>query len=500
MAKHDFYDPIDLHQKELLNVRLQALLNLPPDPLEGQICYHSISSKKLGAIYDGTEWRYFGLPPLGKSYDSQALMLVDQANQIEGYAYFDGTKEWRKLATSTGVIADYREIGGEDENAVHYNVSDGKNAIERQQARDNIGSTSATPQLILTAGAINDLVVNSNHLVFTGADVVLSGIVAGLNGEEITILNVSGTNLTLLLQSVLSEVSNRFNASVVVPNLSVLRIKYRTTTNRWFLENVGVNDGRYLRKDIEDTKTGNVTFIPAPTISGFFRILSKDGVNNSYLYGGTNAGRGSHVWDGRLDDSPYLFRIDGVSSLSTFRAVQGDVGLGGGNRPVWNFLNRVQFSGVGHILFSGSVASAYILLYDLGGIESYRLKQNGAVFHIRSTIATESIRRDEQRLFYLSTITTAGAINDQALTAGIFNYRFTAATSITGFTLGEIGMSIIIQNNTGATLTLDHESASSIPENRIKIIGASNLVIPIDGKATLIYCTENRWELLSKNF
>jgi hypothetical protein len=112
MAKHDFYDPIDLHQKELLNVRLQALLNLPTDPFEGQICYHSISSKKLGAIYNGTEWRYFGLPPLGKSYDSQALMLADQVNQLPDYAYFDGLKEWRKLETSTGVIDDYREIGG----------------------------------------------------------------------------------------------------------------------------------------------------------------------------------------------------------------------------------------------------------------------------------------------------------------------------------------------------------------------------------------------------
>ena len=390
--------------------------------------------------------------------------------------------------------------GGNDSNAVHYNVADGKNASERQQARNNIGSTSATPQLIVTDGAINDLVFTSNHLVFTGANVVLSGIVAGLNGEEITILNASGTNLTLLLQSVLSIVENRFNASVVVPNLSILRIKYRTTTNRWFLENVGVNDGRYLRKDIEDTKTGNITFIPNTATSGFFRILSKDGVNDAYRYSGTISGRGRHSWDGRLDDSPYVFKIEGVNSLSTFRASQGDVGLGGGNRPVWNFENRVQFSGQGHILFKDAQGTAYILVYNSLGVESYRLKPNGAVFHIRSTISTESIRRDEQRLFYLSTITTAGSINDQALTAGLFNYRFTEATSITGFALGEIGLSIIIQNNTGAALTLDHESASSIAANRIKIIGATNLVIPIDGKVTLIYCTGNRWELLSKNF
>jgi hypothetical protein len=94
----------------------------------------------------------------------------------------------------------------------------------------------------------------------------------------------------------------------------------------------------------------------------------------------------------------------------------------------------------------------------------------------------------------------AGVINDQALTSGLFNYRFTAATSITGFTLGEIGLSIIIQNQTGATLTLVHESSSSLEANRIRLIGNINLVIPIDGKATLIYCTGNRWELLETNF
>ena len=112
MAKNDFYEPIDLHKRELLNARLQALITLPANPFEGQICYHSISSKKLGALYNGTEWRYFGLPPLGKSYDSQALMLADQVNQLPDYAYFDGLKEWRKLETSTGVIGDYREMGG----------------------------------------------------------------------------------------------------------------------------------------------------------------------------------------------------------------------------------------------------------------------------------------------------------------------------------------------------------------------------------------------------
>jgi len=129
-----------------------------------------------------------------------------------------------------------------------------------------------------------------------------------------------------------------------------------------------------------------------------------------------------------------------------------------------------------------------------------RIRINRAYSDNRSSGAEDLIRRDEQRLFYLVTIATAGVINDQALTSGLFNYQFTAATSITGFTLGEIGLSIIIQNQTGATLTLVHESGSSIAANRIRLVGAANLVIPIDGKATLIYATGNRWELLETNF
>jgi hypothetical protein len=346
-------------------------------------------------------------------------------------------------------------------------LSDGKDSSEKQQARNNIGSTSATPQVIPTAGAINDLVVTSNHLVFTGADVVLSGIVAGLNGEEITILNVSGTNLTLLLQSVLSTVENRFNGSVVVPNLSVLRIKYRTTTNRWFFENVGVNDRRYVRKDVADTKTGNLTLndsLLIPT-GGIQAISSSTSANN----GGS-------------------FRF-GEAGVESFRIGRDNVT--GGGFGTNQFIRRVYFYDRVDFRTGGS----------LSGVNTAQINTaTGRIFHSRSGAANESIRRDEQRLFYVRTITTVGTINSLVLQYGIFNYRFTAATSITGFNPDDIGQSIIIQNASSGTLTLVHESSLSIGGMKIRIIGGSNLVIPIEGKVTLIYVTENRWEILSKNF
>jgi len=172
---HIFSSGIDLKKSELINARLQNLFQFPNDPFEGQVIYRS--DLALGAFYSGSVWKFFGVPPLAKVYDSEALMLADQVNQLPDYAYFDGLKEWRKLATSTGVIEDYREIGGskihndleeiqggiegeryhltEDEllklqempdpatgfldtNAVHYDRDDAKTELEKAQARDNI--------------------------------------------------------------------------------------------------------------------------------------------------------------------------------------------------------------------------------------------------------------------------------------------------------------------------------------------------------------------------
>ena len=447
--------------------------SLPPGGTTSQVL------TKLSATDGDADWETVK-PPLHIIYANEAAMLAGQANQVEGYAYFDGTKEWRKLATSAGVIADYREIGGAsgsgaDTNAVHYNAADGKNAIEKQQARDNIGSTSATPQLILTAGAINDLVVTSNHLVFTGADVVLSGIVAGLNGEEITILNVSGTNLTLLLQSGLSAVSNRFNASVVIPNLSVLRIKYRTTTNRWFFENVGVNDGRYIRKDVADTKNGSLTFDYNEELGADYPIQ----VNNNSTSGNNGFLRANDLLG-------VILQINGTLT-QFFRAVSFNGAIGNGDRRV--VINSTNFS------VGGSFAE-----FRNNGSPRIRFDTTGQILHARSTSADFSLNRSEQRVFYLSTITTAGSINNQALTAGIFNYRFTAATSITGFANGEIGRRITIQNDNTVDLVIQHQDVLSIAANRLNLIGAVALTIPTKGKADFEYCTGSRWELISKNF
>ena len=386
--------------------------------------------------------------------------------------------EGSNLPTAINVFATMDDVGGgADSNAVHYNAADGKTAIEKLQARVNIGSTSSTPQLIATAGAINDLAITSNHLVFTGASVVLSGIVAGLNGEEVTILNASGTSLTLLSESVISAANNRFNSAVIVPNLSILRIKYRTTSNRYFLENIGVNDGRYVRKDIADTKTGSL----AINYNEGLGATSPIRINNNSTSGND---RGLELYDNAGNLKVTL--KGGFSQFNQPIVLEGLIA------------NGVRFFRINSL--DSNTGAGSFAQYDLQGIMSMRFDKTGQITHSRSGSAIFSIRRDEQRLHYLLTINTAGAINDQALTDGIFNYRFTAATSISGFDGGEIGRTIDVDNDTGSALTLIHQGALSIAANRIKLIGGTDLVIPIDGKATLKYCTGSRYELISTSF
>jgi hypothetical protein len=80
-------------------------LSLPPGGTSNQVL------TKLSESDGDAGWETVK-PPLHIKYTSQSLMLEDQVNQLPGYAYFDGLKEWRKLETSTEVIDDYREIGG----------------------------------------------------------------------------------------------------------------------------------------------------------------------------------------------------------------------------------------------------------------------------------------------------------------------------------------------------------------------------------------------------
>jgi hypothetical protein len=326
-------------------------------------------------------------------------------------------------------------------------------------------------------------------LVFTGASVVLSGIVAGLDGEEIAILNASGTNLTLLSQDALSSANNRFASGVVVPNLSILRIKYRTTTNRWFFENVGVNDGRYLRKDVADTKLDNTLFIPGTGNSNFFRIRAKDGVSTAYEYVGVGGGLGAHRWDGRRDDTPYIFNVNGVTELTTYREVPP---WGGVNRSTWSFQARINVEGNSYIharAQAGFVNNTIIYAVNSVGTVVAQHFYDGTIFHARSSQSDRSIRRDELYLNYSQTVATAGTINDLAINADCKLLILTGATDLTGVIPVDNTRLLRIEARGGARIIRD-QSASSTDVNRFAL--GADLTIN-DGEVYQFIYTNSRW-------
>ena len=339
-------------------------------------------------------------------------------------------------------------------NKVSYNVADNRSSSEKNQARTNIGSTSATPQVIATAGAIDNLAITSNHLVFTGADVVLSGIVAGLDGEEVTILNTNATALSILSQSTLSDAGNRIIGSLLVPQFSVVRLKYRTTTNRWVIEALGVNDGRYVRKDVADTKTGNLTIIAGN--------LSPQASNGGRLDWVTSAVSGN-------GDGAIRFGENGVEA---FR------------------IGRDNFTGAG---FSTPQFSRPVYFYDntewrnggLFGTNTAKLTvSTGRLFHAKSGASNESTRRDELYLNYSQTVTDGGTINDLAINADTKLLVLTNALILTGV-VGEEGRLLRVRNGGVSNIIISNNDTSSLAANRFQL--DNSFVLPFGRVATFIY-------------
>ena len=98
------------------------------------------------------------------------------------------------------------------------------------------GIVTESTQTVSTSGTINDLVVTSTNVIFTGATVTLTGIVALADNREVNIINRTGSNMTLSYLSTSSAVANRFFfPSTIAPN-GILQIKYSSTQTSWILK------------------------------------------------------------------------------------------------------------------------------------------------------------------------------------------------------------------------------------------------------------------------
>ena len=375
-----------------------------------------------------------GMPPIDGSYASQALMIADQASQTAQYIYFDGTAYWEYLGTTTPSIADYRQIsgGGSDTNKVSYNVADGKTASERQQARDNINVSSGIPQTIATTGTLT-VTRTSNCLIFTGAGAVrLDTVNAGIEGEEIIIINQTGQSMDI--NSTGSTVNSFGNFLGLINNGMSL---FRYSNSRW--------------RPIDQYQV-----ITASAAAGI----------NSYPL--------------------RVYKSNGSTLIFEVRS-QGNVNITGLGSTSIGALNVQQDT-------SGATRQIIRCLDNSGNAVAF-IENAGTIFHARSNGATYSVRRDELPFNYPQTVATAGTINNLSLTnEGIKLLILTAATDLTGVipVTTTTGRLLRIESRVGGGVIIRHESASSTAANRFTLPGAVDLTIANGEVYTFIY-TNGRW-------
>ncbi|MBS4064497.1 MAG: hypothetical protein KGZ74_08045 [Chitinophagaceae bacterium] len=402
-------------------------------------------------------------------------LLQDGATDGQAVVWSAANNRWQPGTVAGG--------GGADTNAVHYNAADGKNKTEKAQARTNIGATDGSPQIIATNGTIPNLNYTSNLLIFTGSNVTLNGLQSGQIGEEVTIVNSTDAVMTLPFNSA-GVPGDNFTGTFQIPRGGILVLKRINTglSNGWF--QVGSN---LLHNQV-------IGFSQALNSLRLHRIFV--GIDPT-----TAAWNIVRPPDGSSPGAP-IMRFQDASNVGQVDITQG--GTIQARSRIW----------VGIPIGSSPGTSAYSFIRPENNsapplIVQTATPDNIAVFNIdrtitqgaRSTASDRLIRRDEMALLYPVTVTTAGTINDQAETAGNFNYYFTAATQINGFASGENGKVKVIHNNNTVDCILAHENAGSIAANRINLIGAADLTIPVGGVVELIYLTTiSRWRLKSKNF
>lgn len=346
--------------------------------------------------------------------------------------------------------------GGSDTNKVSYNVADGKTATEQQQARDNIGLDSGISQIVTTAANINNLARTNNLIVFTtaGSSYVLTGMVAGLEGERVTLVNKRSFNIQIDHLSGLSSSANQFSIGAtytMLPN-EILTFYYDATSSKW------VSDLNFLtkvlRKDVADTKTGQLTLDGQSDSAGAQLLLIENLSNEDVL------------------------TVSGSGVTTLFGTGSGTVGT----------LTVQQKS-------TGASSQTIRTVKDTGVI-SIALENQGTIFlSSRSTGASYSTRRDELPFNYPQTVATAGTINNLSLTdEGIKLLILTTATDLTGVVpvSTTTGRELKIEGRVGGGVIIRHESASSTAANRFTLPGAVDLTIANGEVYTFIY-TNGRW-------
>jgi hypothetical protein len=139
---------------------------------------------------------------------------------------------------------------------------------------------------------------------------------------------------------------------------------------------------------------------------------------------------------------------------------------------------------------------------QLGGTISTALTVTGAITASSSVAVAGTLNADAAlRMTGEQTDTSVGAQNDYVLTSTISVFRWNGASSVTfsGFTGGSFGRILFLVNeNLGASIILNNESASSTAANRIITNSAVNVTVTGGGGAVLRYDnTASRWRVVA---
>jgi hypothetical protein len=357
--------------------------------------------------------------------------------------------------------------GGRDDDAVHYDAADSKNATEKRQARTNIGSVNSIPQVInLTADTIYDPVTKtSNLIVFTGSfKATLRGVDNGIDGEGLNILNLTNQPID------------------VVDNNGVVG-------NRFFIGGSG--------KQIQPSFYMNFTYYNITGAVGwrtneqrkFFGITTFTNISGSNILRIDNLNSGHIGFQNQLNGVD-TFTINGQGTVigNSIMTINGRCTLGNGAPGNGGVEVRNNNSGLSPFQVksvNGSLLAEFInSSTDTAG--HLRLLNRSGQFN-------DSVRRDELPFNYPETVTTSGTINDLSLSnEGVKLLILTLADDLTGVVpvTTNTGRLLRIEGRNATGVIIRHDSASSTAANRFSI--GSDLTIANGEIYTFIY-TNARW-------
>jgi hypothetical protein len=317
---------------------------------------------------------------------------------------------------------------------VSYEVIQGRPAGEKAKARTNIGSHASIPQIVTDNGTIHNLVKTSNCIVFTGtvSDINLTGIAGGVDGEIVSLVNITGFNLFVETQNTGSSASNRIALGFTIPHLGKADIQYRATTNRWIsAAGVGANISFLTVRFPNDTASSlgvDIRNTVAVNPGGFFMQQ-----------------RGSTLIRARGDSLTgyYILRLQNNSAIA-------------GGQTVFEVA-----------------------------------RTDGSPWCLSRSAGAEFLtRRDELKINYPQTVATTGTINDLVINPDTKLLVLSGADDLTGV-IGEEGQELLIYAS-GADRIIRNENAGSAAVNRFSI--GADLTI-VNGRFERFVKILSRWRI-----